>query len=267
MSLCGVVDELGTAEPQPLPPCDDLLNCCAPAVDDEKLGVSVLQHGLFAVTDSVGWSGPTVRAAVETRTYAARVRSRQPPRMGEVEVRRSARRRRTVSAYRDGERTVVLVPARMSRAEEAQVVDEMVARLAARDARLRPTDTALHLRAVELSRQYLADRAVPRSVSWSTTQQRRWGSCTVEDATIRLSARLRGMPQYVLDYVLLHELAHLLEPSHGAAFWSLLHNYPQLERAKGFLEGVTAAYDEGVGRPVDAGSVSASNHATRPLGG
>jgi predicted metal-dependent hydrolase len=69
-------------------------------------------------------------------------------------------------------------------------------------------------------------------------QNRRWGSCTPADRTIRLSGRLRGMPEFVVDYVLVHELAHLLEPSHNARFWSLVHAYPRAERALGFLEGV-----------------------------
>jgi len=177
-----------------------------------------------------------------------------------VEVRRSHRRRRTVSAYREGERTIVLVPARLSRAQEQELVDEMVARLAARDARLRPSDDELAARAQRLSVDYLDGRARPRSVRWAGNQQRRWGSCTVEDATIRLSTRLRGMPAYVVDYVLLHELAHLLQPGHDARFWALLAHYPELERAKGYLEGVSAVYDEGVGASQD--TARATNRRT-----
>jgi predicted metal-dependent hydrolase len=61
------------------------------------------------------------------------------------------------------------------------------------------------------------------------------------DRTIRLSRRLVGMPDYVIDYVLLHELAHLLVPGHGREFWEQLSGYPKLERARGYLEGVSAA--------------------------
>jgi predicted metal-dependent hydrolase len=45
------------------------------------------------------------------------------------------------------------------------------------------------------------------------------------------------MPEYVVDYVLLHELAHLLVPGHGPKFWAELADYDKLERARGFLEG------------------------------
>ncbi|MCF2529891.1 M48 metallopeptidase family protein [Yinghuangia soli] len=158
-----------------------------------------------------------------------------------VEVRRSARRRRTVSAYRDGDRTVVLLPARMSAAEEQRWVGIMLDRLAAQEKRRRPSDEALALRARELSDRYLGGRAVPLSVRWVDNQNTRWGSCTPLDASIRLSSRLQGMPTYVVDYVLLHELAHLLVPGHGPRFWTLLAAYPRTERARGYLEGVAAS--------------------------
>ncbi|MFL6238387.1 MAG: M48 family metallopeptidase [Actinomycetes bacterium] len=158
-----------------------------------------------------------------------------------VEVRRSARRRRTVSAYRDGERTIVLLPARMSRADEQGWVATMLAQLAAREAKARPSDAELLARAHELSARYLAGKAKPASVRWVDNQQSRWGSCTPVDRTIRLSRRLMDMPGYVVDYVLLHELAHLLVPGHGSRFWVLLEGYPRTERARGYLEGVAAA--------------------------
>jgi predicted metal-dependent hydrolase len=155
--------------------------------------------------------------------------------VGDVEVRRSARRRRTVSAYREGERTVVLIPARFTRAEERRWVDTMLTRLAAGDQRRRPSDEELMRRATELSERYLSGAARPSSVRWVDNQLSRWGSCTPADGTIRVSTRVRGMPGYVLDYVLLHELAHLLRAAHDERFWALLQGYPRLERARGYL--------------------------------
>lgn len=160
---------------------------------------------------------------------------------GLVEVRRSARRRSTVSAYKEGDTTVVLLPARMSRTDEAHWVSVMLQRLGAREARRRPSDDELLPRARALSRRYLDGRAVPASVAWSAQQERRWGSCTPVDASIRLSTRLQGMPPWVVDYVLVHELAHLVEPGHGDSFWRLVSVYPRTERARGYLEGVAAA--------------------------
>jgi predicted metal-dependent hydrolase len=161
-----------------------------------------------------------------------------------VEVRRSQRRRRTVSAYRDGERVVVLIPDRFSRAEEIEWVERMLARLAAREERVRSTDDELLVRARRLTARYLPDHlqhVMPASVRWVTNQNGRWGSCTPDDGTIRISHRIQEMPDWVIDYVLLHELAHLVVPSHNARFWDLVARYPKAERARGYLEGISAA--------------------------
>ncbi len=159
----------------------------------------------------------------------------------DVEVRRSRRRRRTVTAYRQSGRTVVLIPARFTKAQEREWVARMLERLGAQERRRRPADTELMERALELSRRYLGGRAVPESIAWSHQQNHRWGSCTPADATIRLSDRLQGMPAWVIDYVILHELAHLLVDGHGREFWALLETYPRTERARGFLDGFSAA--------------------------
>ena len=172
-----------------------------------------------------------------------------PP--GDVEVRRSRRRVRTVTAYRDGDRTIVLIPARFTRAQDREWVERMVARLSAQDRRRRPGDDDLMARAAELSRRYLDGLARPASVTWVPNQNTRWGSCTPADRTIRLSTRLQGMPPWVIDYVLLHELAHLVEHGHGPRFWALLADYPKVERARGYLEGFAAARDGSIGPDTD----------------
>jgi predicted metal-dependent hydrolase len=166
----------------------------------------------------------------------------QPAGSPPVEVRRSRRRRRTVSAYRNDDGTiVVLIPARMSKAEETEWVATMVARLQRSERRSRPSDAALARRAETLSQRYLEGLARPASVRWVDNQQHRWGSCTPADKTIRLSDRLQGMPGWVIDYVLLHELAHLLEKNHTKTFWRMVDRFPKSERARGFLEGVALA--------------------------
>lgn len=161
-----------------------------------------------------------------------------------VEVRRSARRRRTVSAYRDGTRIVVMIPARFTRAEEEQWVVKMTARLRPRPGRgphRAAGDAVLQRRAAVLSSQYLGGRARPLSVRWVATMRTRWASCTPADGTIRLSRRLQELPAWVQDYVLVHELAHLIVPGHGPRFWALVATYPRTERARGYLDGVSAA--------------------------
>jgi predicted metal-dependent hydrolase len=173
-----------------------------------------------------------------------------------VEVRRSARRRRTVSAYRDGDRTVVLIPARLSAAEERRWVSVMLERLATQERRRRPSDDTLAERARGLSERYLGGRAKPLSVRWVDNQGSRWGSCTPADRSIRLSSRLKGMPGWVVDYVLVHELAHLLVPGHGPDFWAVVEAYPRTERARGYLEGVSAASGLGLSDADEADDAS-----------
>ena len=158
-----------------------------------------------------------------------------------VEVRRSRKRRRTVAAYREDDKVVVLLPARFTRAEEQEWVAAMLARLEKSEKRRRPSDAGLKRRAAELGEKYLDGRALPLTVRWVDNQNSRWGSCTPSDKSIRLSTRLQGMPAWVIDYVLVHELSHLIEPGHDAAFWGWVDRYPQAERAKGYLLGWYAA--------------------------
>lgn len=171
-----------------------------------------------------------------------------------VEVRRSARRTRTVAAFWENGTAVVAIPARFTAAQESEWVQRMLAKLQrqgerrARSGSRQPaTDAALAARAADLSATYLGGRAVPRSVRWVSNQNSRWGSATPSEGTIRLSDKLRPMPQWVIDYVLLHELAHLLVAGHNAAFWKLLEAYPDTMRAKAFLEGVSFATSRGLG--------------------
>lgn len=166
-----------------------------------------------------------------------------------VEVRRSKRRRRTVTAYREAGKVVVCMPGGFSRAEEERWIGTMLDRLEASDARRRPSDERLLSRAQELSNRYLDGRAEPVAVRWSGNQHSRWASCTPTDGTIRVSDRLKGVPPWVLDYVLVHELAHLLIADHSPEFWTIVDRYPRSQRARGFLDGFTHA----AGLPPDDG--------------
>ena len=182
-------------------------------------------------------------ASVRGARYRAPVQPTQD--LSQVEIRRSRKRVRTVTAWREGDRTIVAIPARFTRAQENEWVRRMLARLAAQERRRRPSDDELASRAADLSARYLGGRVQPTSVRWSSNQGRRWGSCTPSDGTIRISDRVRGMPRWVLDYVLLHELAHLLHAGHGPDFWAELDGYPRTMRARGFLEGYAYAAERG----------------------
>lgn len=138
----------------------------------------------------------------------------------------------------------------MTRAEEQRWVAEMLARLQRSETRrrspARASDAALLARCRQLSDRYFGGGALPSSVRWVPPMQTRWASCTPSGRTIRISRRLRDVPGWVLDYVLVHELAHLQVPGHGSAFWALVRQYPKAERAIGYLEGLSAAAGWGI---------------------
>lgn len=169
----------------------------------------------------------------------------------QVEVRRSARRRRTLTVFREQGRLVALVPARLTAAQERSLLPPLVQRFLRREAQraLPLPEDELAQRAAALYEQFLAARTglpLPAfSIRWVDNQQRRWGSCSTDTGAIRLSSRLRTMPTWVSDYVVLHELAHLFVADHSDAFHHLLAGYPRLEQARAFLHGYQHAVDSG----------------------
>ena len=175
--------------------------------------------------------------APEPATPAGVVRS--------VEIRRSSRRKRTVAARLEGGTLIVYLPARMSRAEEVQWVERMRRRLEARYRRQGSTRD-LEARARELNRRYFGGKLTWSSLAYVGNQSSRYGSCTVGTGAIRLSDSLLDMPSWVRDYVLVHELAHLVVPNHSRQFWALVGRYPLTERARGYLiaKGAETAEDE-----------------------
>ena len=160
---------------------------------------------------------------------------------GEILVIRSTRRKKSASAYRQGGRIVISLPARMSKAEEAQVVPELIAIIRAREASKTPSEDLLARRIDELLSELAPEiTARPASVSWRPMRER-WGSCTTLDRTIRISDRLKLAPEYALDYVLFHEAIHLEWADHGAEFTEILGRYEDSELATAYLDGWEAA--------------------------
>lgn len=160
-----------------------------------------------------------------------------------VEVIRSARRRKTIQARVVDGVVRVHIPASMSAQEESRWVSEMVGRL---ERRSRVDRIDLERRAAHLAAEYRLER--PASIRWVDNQETRWGSCTPRDRTIRISSRLGPEPTWVIDYVIVHELAHLTVGGHGPRFWALVDRYPLAERARGFL----MARGSGSGEPDSA---------------
>lgn len=147
-----------------------------------------------------------------------------------TEVVRSPRRKKTVEAKLVGDTLRVLLPASLSDEEEKHWVDEMHRRI---ERKTRSTHVDLTERARSLATKYrLPD---PVAISFTSRQQARWGSCSPESGTVRISSRLLEFPAWVLDYVIIHELAHLVETNHTPRFWKLVNRYGLTERARGFL--------------------------------
>ena len=160
---------------------------------------------------------------------------------GEIVVIRSNRRKKNVSAYRQGGRIVVSIPARMSKADERAMVPEMVAKIRAQEAEATMSEKSLQIRAGQLLTEFAPEIVVrPASVNWRAMRER-WGSCTSLDRSIRISDRLKGAPEYVLDYVLFHEAIHLEHFDHGEQFKQLLARFPLEAQAEAYLQGYEAA--------------------------
>jgi predicted metal-dependent hydrolase len=131
---------------------------------------------------------------------------------------------------------VVVVPARLPRADRVELVEGLVLRVLAQRPHVTTSDRDLARRAQWLADRYL-DGVRPQSIRWVGNQQRRWGSCTSRSGEIRISDRLRHVPAWVLDAVLVHELAHLVEPTHSPHFRRLAGRFPRMEEADTFLAG------------------------------
>ena len=154
----------------------------------------------------------------------------------DIRVIRSARRQRTISARLDGNVLVVRLPAGMPPEQEQEWVERMRQRVLGRQRnRELNVDGALRQRAEELNQAYFGGALQIADIRYVANQDARWGSCTVSQGTIRLSDRLATAPDWVRDYVIVHELAHLIRPDHSPAFWRLVQRYKLAERARGYL--------------------------------
>jgi predicted metal-dependent hydrolase len=158
----------------------------------------------------------------------------------EIELVRGTRRRKHVEAVLVGDHLRVSFPRWMSLAEAQEMAQELAERMRRR---VDPNRIDLAARCRRIARQYGLPR--PKSVRWVDNMRQRWGSCTPEDASVRISSRLAAYPLWVLDYVLIHELAHLLVDSHGPEHDALVDRFPLAERARGFLIAVDLDPDHG----------------------
>ncbi len=159
----------------------------------------------------------------------------------QIRIIRSSRRQKTVSASLAGNVLEVRLPQGLTPREEQDWVLRMKERVLRRTtARVLNSDADLRGRAEQINQNWFAGR-LQFSIRWVSNQKSRWGSCTPASKQIRISQELSRMPGFVLDYVILHEMAHLVHPNHSASFWTLVRRYPLAERAQGFLMGWSRA--------------------------
>ena len=155
-----------------------------------------------------------------------------------IRIIRSKKRRKTIQAREVDGTLEVLAPANMSDKELEPHIVTLKGRIERHNQKSVLDDETLEKRAHELSNKYFEGLLRWNSILWVTNQNKRHGSCTTGTGTIRISHRIAGMPRFVKDYIIVHELAHLVEPNHGNRFWEMVNRYPKTERARGYLMAV-----------------------------
>ena len=153
-----------------------------------------------------------------------------------IEVIRSHKRKKTAQAKVVDDKLHVYLPAGLSKGMESELIEMMVAKVEKK--RLKSElngDDYLRTRFNELNNKHFNGELELASIKYVTNQNTRNGSCTPANGTIRISHRLADMPKWVLDYLIMHEMAHLLYPDHSKRFWDKVNEYKYTERARGFL--------------------------------
>ena len=162
-----------------------------------------------------------------------------------INIVRSARRKKTVSAKLLNGVLEVRAPASISDKDLQPIIENLQKRLRDRQQKRQLNKEGdLARRAQELNQRYFHGELTIRKIEYVTNQDKRFGSCTTTSGVIRISHRLAGLPKWVVDYVLIHEMAHLKVPNHSKAFWSLVNRYPLAERARGYLMALSGSINK-----------------------
>ena len=153
-----------------------------------------------------------------------------------IKILRSRRRKRSVSARVVKDILVVRAPMEISETHLQKVVGELKAKIERKHLKdeLNKQEN-LTERAKEFNAQYFGNKLKINSIEYVANQNSKFGCCNYTTGSIRISHRIGAMPKWVRDYVIMHELAHLVEPNHSQAFWDIVNCYKLAERARGFL--------------------------------
>jgi predicted metal-dependent hydrolase len=154
----------------------------------------------------------------------------------EVKVIRSPDRKKTIQAKMVGETLVIYLPTGLHREEEGKLIERMKQKIEKKMQKTQANnDDYLKRRFDEFNKMYFGGKLNVNSIEYVSNQRWVRGSCTPSKGTIRISHKLLEMPKWVLDYVIMHEMSHLLHPNHSKAFWNKVGEYKFTERARGFL--------------------------------
>jgi len=161
-----------------------------------------------------------------------------------VKIIRSAKRKRTIQAKMIQDTLWIYFPMGMAKAKEEKWIKEMTKRFAKQKHQQQLNkDGTLQIRAQQINKQYF-NGELDFTIKYVANQTSKFGSCTPRTKMIRVSDRIASMPRWVQDYVIIHELAHLIHPNHSKKFWETVYQYKYTERAKGYLIAVGLTSDE-----------------------
>lgn len=161
-----------------------------------------------------------------------------------IKITRSTRRKKTVSAKLVNGVFEIRAPADISDRDLEPIINNLQKRLQKRQRKHQLNETdELERRAQQLNQRYFSGELRIRRIEYVTNQEKRFGSCTIANGNIRISHQIAHLPKWVIDYVLVHEMAHLRVPDHSKAFWALVNSYPLTERARGYLMAVSQKKD------------------------
>ena len=161
-----------------------------------------------------------------------------------VKIIRSERRKKTIQTKYVNGKLWIYLPSGMTETEEKRWIDRMITKSVNRQQKQKLNSDGLLLKcAQELNKLYF-DGELDFDIKYVTNQNSRFGSCTPENMVVRISNRIANMPRWVRDYVIIHELAHLIYPDHSKEFWGKVNQYKYTERAKGYLIAVGMLSDE-----------------------
>ena len=160
----------------------------------------------------------------------------------QVEIIRSTRRRKTIQAKLVDDVLKIYLPNGLTEREEEKWISYMKDRFI-KKRELIGDEKLLVERAERINKKFF-NGSLDFTIKYVSNQNKRFGSCTPETKMIRISDRVAKMPSWVQDYVILHELTHLIHPNHSKEFWDKVNEYKYTERAKGYLIAVGMNRDE-----------------------